>query len=183
MKLIALVGSLRKDSYNTKLTRFMQDRYKEQLEIEIADIRALPHFDQDQEGNPPAVVVALKDKIAEADGVLIVTPEFNWSIPGVLKNSLDWISRVPRVMINKPVLTTGVTPNDWGTIRAQLHLREILSGSGLSAKMLPMGSNQVLISYAKEKFDEHGRLTDQKTLEFLDVVVARFIDLMGEDKS
>ena len=176
MKIVALVGSLRQDSYNMKLTRFIKERYRRAFELEIADIRSLPHFDQDHENDPPAIVFDFKNRIAGADGVLIATPEFNWSVPGVLKNALDWASRVPRVFNGKPVLATGA----WGTLRAQLHLREILSGPGLAAKMLPAGNNQVLISFAEHKFDEAGRLTDPDLLRFLDKVMERFTDLIQQ---
>ncbi|MBX6395831.1 MAG: NAD(P)H-dependent oxidoreductase [Alicyclobacillaceae bacterium] len=176
MKIVAMVGSLRRNSYNLQLVKTMQERYKDKFDLEIADIRSLPHYDQDEENNPPESVRTFKRQIADADGVLIVTPEYNWSIPGVLKNALDWLSRVDRVMINKPVMTAGVSPYMLGTVRAQLHLREILASPGISARVLPPGGNEVLITFAGEKFDESGRLVDEQTLTFLDGVVDKFID-------
>jgi chromate reductase len=175
MKIVTLVGSLRSESYNLKLARTMQDRYSDRFEMVFADLRELPHYDQDDENDPPQSVIALKQEISEADGVLIITPEFNWSIPGALKNALDWLSRVEKVMVNKPVLTAGVSPAMLGTVRAQLHLREILQSPGLSARVLPPGGNEILINQAMQKFDASGRLVDVATLEFLDTVIAKFL--------
>src|SRR3954464_1378889 len=159
MKIVTIVGSLRKESYNMHLAKTMQERYKNKFDIEIADIRSLPHFDQDEENIPPQAVKYFKESILSADGVIIITPEYNWSIPGVLKNALDWASRVDKVFIGKPVMTFGATMGTLGTIRAQLHLREILSG--LQAKILPPASTEILISTAHQKFDQQtGKLMD-----------------------
>ncbi|WP_077615948.1 NADPH-dependent FMN reductase [Caenibacillus caldisaponilyticus] len=176
MKITAIVGSLRKDSYNMWLAQNIKERYKDKLEVRIADIGQLPHYNQDEELDPPEVVKAFKKQVAESDGVIIITPEYNWSIPGVLKNALDWLSRVDRVLINKPVMTAGVSPVTLGTVRAQLHLRQILSAPGLSARVLPPAGNEVLVNFASEKFDADGRLIDENTLNFLDGVIDKFID-------
>lgn len=175
LNMVTLVGSLRKESYNLQLAKTMQERYSDKMRMEIADIGALPHFNQDEENDPPEVVKQFKQSIAEADGVVIVTPEYNWSVSGVLKNALDWTSRADKVMIGKPVLTLGTTPGMMGTIRAQLHLREILSAPGIQARFLPPGGNEVLINMAAQKFSG-GRLTDETTLNFLDDVVNKFIE-------
>lgn len=183
MNIVALVGSLRKESFNMQLALTMQERYKEKMTIHIADIGALPHFNQDQEHDPPEVVKAFKQSIADADGVIIITPEYNWSVPGVLKNAIDWASRVDKVFIGKPVMTAGTTPGMLGTVRAQLHLREILSAPGTQAKLLPPGGNEVLITFAAQKFDaDQGRLVDPGTLDFLDSVVDKFIELIQSSK-
>ena len=176
MKIVTIVGSLRKESYNMHLAKTMQERYKDKLEIEIADIGALPFFDQDEENNPSEAVKKFKKSIASADGVMIITPEYNWSIPGVLKNAIDWGSRVDKVFIDKPVMPLGVTLGMLGTIRAQMHLREILASPGVQAKILPPGGNEVLIGFAKQKFDEQtGQLVDEGTLSFLDSKEDTFI--------
>lgn len=179
MNVVAIVGSLRKGSYNLQLAKTMKERYKDTMNIAIADIRSLPHYDQDEEVNPPQPVQAFKQSIAAADGVIVITPEYNWSIPGVLKNALDWVSRVDKVMIDKPVLPVGVTPGMLGTIRAQLHLREILSSPGVQGRVLTPAGNEVLINNAAQKFDEkQGRLIDEATLTFLDEVVGKFVQLI-----
>ncbi|MFC5463474.1 NADPH-dependent FMN reductase [Lederbergia graminis] len=179
MKIVAIVGSIRKDSYNMQIAKTMVERYKEKLNIEIADIRSLPYFDQDEELNPPQSVKEFKDSIANADGVIIITPEYNWSVPGVLKNALDWTSRVERVFLNKPVMTLGATPGQMGTIRAQLHLREILVAPGIQARVLPPGGNEVLINMVNQKVDEaKGEIVDETTLNFLDSKINTFIDFI-----
>ncbi len=181
VKIIALVGSLRKDSFNMQLANTMKDRYQEKLTVEIADLQLLPYFDQDEELNPPQVVKEFKESIANADGVLIVTPEYNWSVPGVLKNAIDWTSRVDKVFIGKPVMVVGATPGAMGTIRAQLHLRDILSSPGIQAKLLPPGENEVLVNFAAQKFDATtGHLVDEATLNFLDQKVNNFIEFIGK---
>lgn len=179
MNIVTIVGSLRNESYNMQLAKTMEERYKGKLNIEIADIRSLPFFDQDEENHPTQAVKEFKEVVANADGVIIITPEYNWSIPGVLKNALDWASRVDKVFIGKPVMVLGVTTGMLGTIRAQLHLRDILSSSGIQAKLLPPGGNEVLINFAAQKFDAHtGRLVEEGTLSFLDSKVDKFIDFV-----
>ncbi|WP_318502949.1 NADPH-dependent FMN reductase [Bacillus sp. T3] len=180
MNIFAIVGSLRKESYNMQLAKTLQERYKNKLNIEIADIRSLPHFDQDEENYPPQAVKDFKQAIADADGVIIVTPEFNWSVPGVLKNAIDWASRVDKVFIGKPVMTIGATPGMLGTVRAQMHLREILASPGVQARILPPGGNEVLINFVNQKVDEQtGQLVDEATLGFLDEKIGKFIEFVG----
>ncbi|WP_042457053.1 NADPH-dependent FMN reductase [Neobacillus dielmonensis] len=179
MKLVAIVGSLRNGSYNRLLAETIQERNTGHFDLEILDIGVLPHYNQDEELNPPESVVQFKKKVKEADGVLIITPEYNWSIPGVLKNALDWLSRVDKVLIGKPVMTAGAATGIMGTIRAQLQLRQILTA--LQVKLLPPAGNEILISQAQNKFDaETGKLTDEATISFLDTVIDRFVDLVNE---
>ena len=179
MHVVALVGSLRKESLNMQLAHTLQERYKDTMTVAVADIGALPHYNQDEELDPPAVVKEFKDSLKKADAVIIITPEYNWSIPGVLKNALDWASRVDRVLAGKPVLPMGVSMGMLGTIRAQLHLREILTSMGVQAKVLPPGGNEILVNAAGDKF-ENGRLVHEETLAFIDDVVAKFVDFVKE---
>ncbi|WP_043932061.1 NADPH-dependent FMN reductase [Bacillus sp. EB01] len=175
MKIAALVGSVRKESLNLQLVETLRERYSDTLEISVVEIAGLPFYDQDQELEPSDEVKRFKREILNADAVLIVTPEYNWSVPGVLKNALDWLSRVDFVLKNKPVLIAGATPGVMGTIRAQLHLRQILSSPGLQARVLQPAGNEILITQAFAKF-KGGRLVDEATLGFIDEVVERFID-------
>lgn len=177
MKFVALVGSLRKASFNMQLAKTIQERFKDKFELQIPDLRSLPHFDQDEELNPPEVVRQFKQMIKEADGILIIMPEYNWSVPGVLKNAIDWLSRGDKVMIGKPVMTAGVSPGMMGTIRAQLHIRQILASPGVQARLLPPAGNEIVINLAEQKFKD-GRLVDEATLKFVDEVVLRFIDFV-----
>ncbi|MCC2686016.1 MAG: NAD(P)H-dependent oxidoreductase [Paenibacillaceae bacterium] len=179
MKIAAIVGSLRKDSFNLQLTLTIQDRYRDQMTLNIPDIGKLPLFNQDDELAAPPQVDAFKKAIAEVDGVILVTPEYNWSVPGVLKNALDWLSRVDKVLIGKPTMTVGASTGMFGTIRAQQHLREILASPGLQAKLLPPSNHEVYITQAAGKFDPATRrLTDERSLQSLDKAVADFIQLI-----
>ncbi len=181
MNVVALVGSLRKDSYNLKLAKTMQERYANRFTLRIAEIGGLPLYNPDDESNAPESVVLLKRMVKDADAVIVITAEYNWSIPGSLKNALDWISRGDRELRGKPVMTAGVTPTALGTVRAQLHLREILSSPGMWGRIMPPGGNEVLINFAEQKFDAvTGRLTDEVTLEFLDGVIDRFLQFCAE---
>ncbi|MBX6351900.1 MAG: NAD(P)H-dependent oxidoreductase [Thermoflavifilum sp.] len=176
MRLATLVGSLRRDSLNMKLARWMQARYHDKLEMEILPIGDLPFYNTDQELDPPPVVREFKRKVKDADAVLIVTPEYNWSIPGVLKNAIDWLSRVEKVMNGKPALIAGVSNGMMGTIRAQLHLREVLASPGVGARLFPPGGNEILITFGDQKFDAAGQLNDEATVAFIDGVIDKFID-------
>lgn len=177
MKIVALLGSLRKESLNRAVAETIKARYANQFEVEIADLGKLPLYNQDDELAPAESVVNLKKSIAQADGVLIVTPEYNWSIPGVLKNAIDWCSRVDRVLINKPVMAVGATPTAFGTVRAQDHLRDVLSSPGVQARVLPAATNTVLINFVTDKVKD-GKLVDENTLAFLDGVFENFVKLI-----
>ncbi|WP_188455475.1 NADPH-dependent FMN reductase [Virgibacillus oceani] len=182
MNIVTIVGSIRKESYNMQLAKTIQERYNTIMNMEFADIRSLPHFDQDEENNPPESVRKFKESIANADGVIIITPEYNWSIPGVLKNAIDWASRVDKVFVGKPVMAAGVSIGMAGTLRAQLNLREILTG--IQANLLPPSGNEVLINFAPQKFDDQaGRLTDEMTLAFLDTVMDKFGEFVRSSKN
>ncbi|MBU5211703.1 NADPH-dependent FMN reductase [Heyndrickxia oleronia] len=178
MKIVAIVGSIRKESYNLKLAKYIQTRYAERFDLEILNIKDLPHYDQDIEMNPPEVVTEFKGKVAEADAVLWVTPEFNYSIPGVLKNAIDWLSRVEKVMIGKPSWIMGATMGALGTVRAQQHLRDILFCPGVGSPLLP--GNEVYVGAVHEKIDESGNLTHEPTVKFIDLVVDNFINWMNQ---
>ncbi len=178
MKIVALVGSMSKESNNRKVAEFMKDRYKEDLDIEILPIEKLPMYNQDIELDPPEIVIELREKIRKSDGILFLTPEYNHSIPAVLKNAIDWFSRVEMVMINKPSMVVGATLGNLGTVRAQVHLRQILNSGAVATLNLP--GNEVFISSIHEKLDETGKLVDESTIEYLDEVVKNFIDWVNK---
>jgi len=180
MKIAAFVGSNRKESYNKKLTLYMQKRYQQQVEIEILPIENLPMYNQDDELSPPAIVMEIRNKILESDGILIATPEYNHSVPGFLKNAIDWLSRVERVMVRKPVMIVGASGGVLGTARAQMHLRQILNSPGIAALTLP--GNEVFIGSIQDKIDESGNLTHEPTIQFLDNVVHNFMDWVEKTK-
>lgn len=180
MKIIALVGSIRKASYNQKVTEYIKQRYAGKFEVEIYPLQEIPIFNQDFELDPPAIVKDLKEKILASDGVLIATPEYNHSIPGVLKNVLDWTSRGEKVLDHKPVMVVGASMGALGTIRAQIHLRQILQAAGVNNLLLP--GNEVLIGAVHTKMDETGKLTDESTINFLDIVMENFTEWIQKHK-
>lgn len=180
MEIVALVGSQRKESVNQKLVGFLQKRYRDQLKIVQAPIKEFPMYNQDNELNPPEIVGHVKQMVRSSDGVLIATPEYNHSIPALLKNALDWFSRIEPVMVNKPVMIIGASPGILGTVRAQEHLRQILKSPGISALTLP--GNEVFIGEVYEKIDEQGNITHSPTIEFLDSVVIDFLNWITKTK-
>lgn len=177
MKVVAIVGSIRKDSYNRKLAEHVKNRYQDRFDLEILDLKPLPFYNQDLENEPNEAVQAFKDKVKAADAVLWVTPEYNGTIPGVLSNAIDWLSRVDRVMVGKPSWIMGASMGQLGTVKAQLHLRDILFAMGLSSSLLP--GNEVYVGAAHEKFDAEGKLIHEATVQFLDTVADNFINWMN----
>jgi chromate reductase len=162
LKVLAVSGSLRAGSYNTALLRVAIESAPPQLNIQRFDLRPIPFFDADVErqGDPPAVV-EWKAAITAADGLLIATPEYHHSIPGVLKNALDWAGRSPKgvtsaSLARKPVGIMG-TGGVAGTARAQLHLRQVLAETRSYVMIEPT----VLVPLARQKFDESGKLLDE----------------------
>jgi chromate reductase, NAD(P)H dehydrogenase (quinone) len=176
MKIAAIVGSLRADSYNMRIARFMQEHFKDKLDIEIVRIDELPFFNQDIELDPPESVKTFKHKVNMADAVLWITPEYNYSIPGVTKNAIDWLSRVDKVMQGKPSWILGSSMGFLGSVRAQLHLREILFSPSIASPFYP--GNEVYIGTAHEKFNEQGELIHEPTRHFLETVTTNFIEWM-----
>lgn len=174
MKIVAIVGSLRKDSYNLKVANFIKERYKDKLDIEILLLNDIVLFNEDIEENPPEEVKVFKEKIKNSDGILFVTPEYNHSIPGVLKNALDWCSRVERVMVGKPTFIVGASNGSIGTARCQGDLRRVLDCPGIAALTIP--GNLVLIETIQDKFDDEVKFTDERTIKHLDKVVDNYIN-------
>jgi NAD(P)H-dependent FMN reductase len=143
--------------------------------IEIGSIREIPLYDADvEEAGIPAPVAHLKDRIAAADGLLIVTPEYNNSVPGVLKNAIDWLSRppadVPRVFRGRPVAVIGATPGPRGTALAQVAWLPVLRTLG----MLPFFESALMVAGAKNVFDADGRVSDAATRDRLRAFVEGF---------
>lgn len=166
MNIIAFSGSLRRDSYNAALLRELKALARPEHEIEIAEIRDFPLYDQDLEQSAyPAVAQALKEKIKAADGVVLVTPEYNRSVPGVLKNALDWVSRPygTNPFAQKPVLIMGVSGGKIGTAIAQSHLRESLEYLDADT----VGQPELYLGPAKELFTDDLALKDDSTKELL----------------
>jgi len=165
LKVLGIAGSLRKESYNRAALRAARELAPEGMEIEILELEGIPPFNQDEESRPPETVVRLKSKIRAADAILFVTPEYNYSIPGVLKNAIDWASRPygDNAWHGKPVAVMGASPGMLGTARAQYHLRQTF----VFLNMFPVNAPEVLIAQADRRFDPQGKLTDPSTAEFI----------------
>jgi chromate reductase, NAD(P)H dehydrogenase (quinone) len=169
INLIGLAGSLRRGSLNAALLRAAAKRSPPESAVVIESIRGIPLYDGDVEAaeGVPAGVTALKDAIANADGLLLVTPEYNNSIPGVFKNAIDWLSRPPgdikRVFGGKPVALMGASPGGFGTTLSQNAWLPVLRTLG--AELWCEG--RLMVSRAHTVFDDQGRLTDDKLGEQL----------------
>ena len=161
----AISGSLRSGSYNTAALRAAAELAPEGITIVEEGIADIPLYNEDVKAAAfPAAVVRLQHAIASADAVLIATPEYNYSVPGVLKNAIDWVSRTdPQPFADKPVAIMGASPGALGTARAQYDLRRMFVY--LDAHLL--NKPEVMISAAHTRFDADGRLTDQATRKFV----------------
>src|SRR6187455_1218728 len=127
LKILGIAGSLRSDSFNRAALRAAAELVPEGAEIEIFDLNGIPVYNQDDDAQPPAIVTELKQKLREADAVLFVTPEYNYSVPGVLKNAIDWASRPygDSAWDGKPAAIMGASIGSIATARAQYHLRQM----------------------------------------------------------
>ena len=175
-RIIGLSGSLRKGSYNTALLHTAKELMPAGVDFHIASIEGIPLFNEDVEKEgAPAVVNALKDLFIGADGILISTPEYNNSIPGVLKNAIDWISRptadMAKVFHNKPFALMGATPSGFGTLNAQTAWLQLIR----YFKLRPCFANAIYLSTAHEKFDADLKLKDEMILTNLKKFLADFI--------
>jgi chromate reductase, NAD(P)H dehydrogenase (quinone) len=175
-RILGIAGSLRKASYNLGLLRAATQLIQSGVTLEIATLHEVPLYNADlqaAEGDPPSVV-ELKRKIVEADVVLFATPEYNYSIPGVLKNAIDWVSRPPKTcgIRKKPVGVIGASSGESGTMRSQLALRQVFVYLDAYAMVQP----EFRLPRAGEKCDANGVLTDEEQKERLRVYLAALVD-------
>ncbi len=177
MKILAVSGSLRRDSHNTRLLRVAAQQLPPGVEIELyGGLKQIPPFDEDDEATPTRVVAEWRAAIDAADAVMFATPEYNSSIPGQLKNALDWASR-PRsdaALLNKPVAVVGASKSMFGALWAQAELRKVLSASG--ARVVDV---ELAVAAADEAFDEDS-LIDAELADALGTVVERLIEVARE---
>jgi chromate reductase, NAD(P)H dehydrogenase (quinone) len=163
VKILGFAGSLRKASYNRSLLRTAQEIVPKDAQLEIFDLEGMPLFNQDLEGQPTAKVQEFKAKIRAADAILIATPEYNYSIPGILKNAIDCASRPygDNAFEHKPVAIMGASIGMAGTARAQYHLRQCF----VFLTCFALNQPEVMVPFAQDKIDKDGNVTDVKTRE------------------
>jgi len=165
IRILGIAGSLRESSFNRGALRAAIELAPDGVVIESFDIGQLPLFNQDREGDPPAIVTEFKQKIREADAILFSTPEYNYSIPGVLKNAIDWASRPygDSAWDGKPAAIMGTSGGNIATARAQYDLRKMM----VFLNMFPINKPEVMIGGAASRFDADGNLTDETTRGFI----------------
>ncbi|MEX2054484.1 MAG: NAD(P)H-dependent oxidoreductase [Candidatus Colwellbacteria bacterium] len=183
IKVVALAGSLRQDSFNRKALNnaipFVKGKDVALQEVGLKDLD-LPIFNEDSEDKAPESVAKIQNIFLEANLIIIATPEYNRSVPGGLKNAIDWISRIgPQPLADKAVVLLGASTGGFGTVRAQIHLRQILMALG--AYIVPQP--EIYISYADKAFDEDGILKDEALLGKLKEVIQKGLSLARKLKA
>lgn len=181
LNVLAIAGSLRKASFNRGILRAAQELAPSDMKIEIFDLNGIPAFNEDDEAKPVDTVAKFREKIAAADAVLIATPEYNYSIPGVLKNAIDWASRPPGkgAILGKTAAIMGASLGAFGTARAQYDLRKVF----VTLNIYCVNKPEVLIGSAKERFDESGNLKDEKTRKIIQELLVNLASLTRKLKS
>lgn len=179
--ILGISGSLRRGSFNALLLRAAAEMAPEGTTIEIGSIEGIPLYNQDVEDQGiPQTVQALKERVIATDGLLLVSPEYNNSIPGVMKNAIDWLSRpqkdVPRMFRDRPVGVIGATPGAGGTALAQLAWLAVLRTLGTA----PWFGARVMAARARDVFDAEGRLVDETVLGQLQTYVNGFAKYVDE---
>ena len=169
-----LVGSLRKESYNMKIAKYIIKRYIDKANFEVVEIRDFPLFNEDLEDDVPEAVLESRRRIKGKDGVIIISPEHNYSIPGVLQNAIDWLSRDDFVMMEKPYLLMGASDGSIGTARMQAHIKQVLSAGAFQMYSPPY--NELLFANIQDNMDEDGNLTNEGSIKRLDKKIDDFID-------
>jgi chromate reductase, NAD(P)H dehydrogenase (quinone) len=161
IKIFSFAGSLRKGSYNKALLNAAVELAPENTEIEVFDLEGIPLYNQDLEKQPSHIVIEFKEKIKAADALLIVTPEYNYSMTGVIKNALDVASRPPadRIFDGKPVAIMSASPGRFGGARAQYQLRQTL----IFLNAHPVNRPEIMLSQADKSIDENGKINNEDT--------------------
>ena len=173
IRILGIAGSLRRKSYNRAALRAAQQLAPEDAVIDIFELDGIPVFSEDDERQPPVKIVELKKRIREADAILFVTPEYNYSIPGGLKNAIDWASRPygDNAWNGKPVALMGASLGTLGTARAQYHLRQVF----VFLNMLAINQPEVMIANAGQNFDAEGNLTNETTKNHIRQLLANLV--------
>lgn len=174
IRILGIAGSLRRESYNRAALRAATQLVPEGTIIDVFELDGFPGFNQDEEQHPPAKVVEFKRRIREADAILIVTPEYNYSVPGVLKNAIDWASRPygDSAWNGKPAAIMGSSIGSIATARAQYHLRQMM----VFLNMFPINQPEVMIGNAQDRFDSQGNLTDDATKNLIRQLLQNLVE-------
>lgn len=181
IQILGIPGSIREESFNRSLLEAASDLARDGMAIEVFDIGSVPAYDEDVENDgDPSEVTDLKKAIADADGLLIATPEYQHGVPGVLKNALDWASRPPgeAPLQGKPTAIMGATVGSYGTARAQEQLRSTLTYNDCPMVTSP----EVLVSGAHDKMDDQGRVVDGTTREFIEQLLDSLDELIVQTR-
>ena len=173
IRILGIAGSLRQESYNRGALMAAAELVPDGATLDIFDLDGIPGFNQDDEQNPPVKVTEFRQLIREADAILFVTPEYNYSIPGVLKNAIDWASRPygHNAFEGKPAAIMGASVGLIGTARAQYHLRQMM----VFLNMFPINKPEVMIGNCDDKFDQ-GKLTDEPTKEIIRLLLQNLVE-------
>jgi chromate reductase, NAD(P)H dehydrogenase (quinone) len=179
-RIIGLSGSLRRQSFNTALLHAAAEFLPDGVMLQIESIAGIPLYDGDLEAQGlPQAVVRLKDEIAAGDGLLVSTPEYNNSMPGVLKNAIDWLTRppgdIPRVFGKRPIAIMGATPGQFGTILSQNAWLSVIR----TLRMRPWLDGRMMLSRAGAAFDAQGKLTDDHARKQLQEFVRGYAEFLG----
>ncbi|OGU24653.1 MAG: NADPH-dependent FMN reductase [Hydrogenophilales bacterium RIFOXYD1_FULL_62_11] len=175
IKILGIVGSLRKDSYNHFALKAAQELLPDGAVLNLIELHGIPVFKQDDEMTMPAAVLEFKRQILAADAILFATPEYNYSVSGVLKNAIDWASRPygESAWTGKPAAVMGASTGSFGTARAQCHLRQIL----VTLDMPTLNQPEVMIGNAAQCFGPGGRLTDEPTRQSIQTLLETLVQL------
>jgi len=175
IEILGIVGSLRTGSFNHLALKAAQELVPDGAVLDLIDLNGIPVFNQDDEMAVPAAVREFKRRIMAANAILFATPEYNYSIPGALKNAIDWASRPygDSAWQGKPAAILGASPGHLGTARAQYHLRQVLVALDMSVVNQP----EVMISNAAQRFDQDGKLTDELTRKSIQKLLSALLHL------
>ena len=172
-KLLGIVGTNSNNSTNRKLIQYMEKHFSDKADIELVEIKELPMFVKDKSIELPESVKELSDKVEQADGVIISTPEYDHSVPAALMNALSWLSFKTHPFVDKPVMVVGASYGTLGSSRAQMHARQILDSPELKARIMP--SSEYLLDHSLQAFDEQGQLISKEKIELLEGLFTDFL--------
>lgn len=177
MKFVGIVGTNSDRSTNRKLLQFMAKHFSNVAEIEVLEIKDLPAFNEPEDKTAPEAVAAFSQKILDADGVIISTPEYDHTIPAPLASALEWISYTSRALINKPTMIVGASLGALGTSRAQAHLRQILDAPELKARIMP--GTEFFLGHSEQSLDAESNLVVPEKVEELEEHFTEFMEFVS----